>query len=306
MSKSNIKNVAETSSTSSQKVWTIQKALNWGFDFLSRTFLETPEMDAKTLLAELLKVSPAQLFLKLQEPLSHERLRTYQGRVKRRSQFEPVAYIVGKKNFMGIDFKVDRRVLIPRPETELLVESAAQTIQKTGFKMPNILEVGTGSGCVAASLAKQFPMSTVTTIDISKDALDVARKNAVQAGVDDQIQFIQNDLFDGFSHEFGDHFDIIISNPPYVPTAEWGSLNPDLFYEPRQALVGGSDGLFFIDRIIHQGFPFIKKNGFLFLEMGIGQSDRVRKIMTDQGFTDISVRKDYSGIDRIISGIKKG
>ncbi len=289
----------------SVKTWTLQKALNWGFEFLSRTYLESPEVDAKVLLSELLGFSPSQLFLKLQDPINHETLRAYQGMIKRRSQFEPVAYIVGKKNFMGFDFLVDRRVLIPRPETELMVEAAIQYMEKAKLQNARILDMGTGSGCIAVSIARHSSSSQITAVDQSKDALEVATRNAMTAGVRDQIQFVQNDLFDGFSQEYLNHFDIIISNPPYISTSDWGDLSPDIFYEPRQALVGGIDGLYFINRIIKQGFSFLKARGVLFLEMGIHQASSVKEMMGKQSYIHIVTKKDYSNIERFIYGVKK-
>jgi len=288
------------------KTWTIQKTMNWGYDFLSRTFLESPDIDAKVILSELLGISPGQLFLKYPETISHDTLRTYQGMVKRRSQFEPVAYIVGKKNFLGFDFNVDKRVLIPRPETELLVETCNELIQKYELLAPKILEIGTGSGCIAISLAKFNPNSSILATDISKDALDVASQNAVLAKVNEQISFVQNDLFNGFSRDYKGYFDIIISNPPYVPTSDWGSLSPDVLYEPRQALVGGPDGLFFINRIIRQGVPFLQPKGIILLELGIGQGGKAKQLMESQSYFKVDIRKDYSGIERIIHGMKNG
>ena len=216
-----------------------------------------------------------------------------------RSQGFPLQYILGEVEFFGLVFKVDKRVFIPRPETEILVETAINKA-KNKKKELKVLELGTGSGCIAISLAKFLPSAQVTAADISSDALDVARENARLNKVDGKIEFILSDLFAGTSLSLC--YDILIFNPPYICSQDIGHLQRELGFEPRIALDGGSDGLDFYRRIIREAPRFLKKDGLLLLEIGFGQRDGIARLVRRQAqlLKLQEVIKDYSGIERII------
>lgn len=214
---------------------------------------------------------------------------------------EPVQYILGECEFMGLNFKVDGRVLVPRPETELLVENVLAAAQQKGAKPIRILDLGTGSGNIAISLAKLLPNSSLVAIDVSTAVLEVAYENALAHDVADRVQFINPDMRD-FLVNFTGAFDIIVSNPPYIPTGQLASLPENVKREPVLALDGGSDGLDFYRVIIDQSEKFLRWPGWLFLEIGDGQKPDIEKLFEQKGiFSEINFIKDYSGTDRIVS-----
>jgi len=224
--------------------------------------------------------------------------------IERRAADCPVQYITNKCEFYSLDFYVDENVLIPRPETELLVDLAAG---RAGNGSPYILEIGTGSGCVAVSLSKRCSNARIMATDISRPALDVAKKNARLHGVDTRIKFIEHDIFDVAHSSFaGARYDMIISNPPYIPAGDVGGLPCSVrLYEPLPALDGGRDGLSFYRRIARFGRDAIIPGGALFLEIGCDQADSVKKILADENYIDIKIHRDLSGRDRAI-GCTKG
>jgi len=222
--------------------------------------------------------------------------------LKRRSKGEPLQYITGFTEFMGFYFKVDKRVLIPRPETEILVEETHNLIKdKFVGKQLNILDLGTGSGNIAISLAKLTRNTRIFASDISEDALEVAGENAKINEVQDRISFIHSDIFEtGFSDK-KNFFDFLICNPPYLTLDDLNNSPLELNYEPRAALDAGKDGLIFYRRIISQSAPYLKKNGFLVLEMGYNQLEKIRDLLKDsKEFSLERVIKDYNGFDRAI------
>ncbi len=211
-----------------------------------------------------------------------------------RSQGIPLQYVLGETGFFGLRFKVDKRVLIPRPETELLVEAV---IRRTKICEPRILDIGSGSGCIAVSLAKSLPKARVTAVDISCQALELARENALINGVSERIDFIQSDLFPSGESEF----DIIVSNPPYICSQEIDKLSAEVRNEPRLALDGGNDGLDFYREIIPRAGGLLNNGGFLFLEIGWNQRKAIEGIIDKQNALRLEeVIKDYSGIERIM------
>jgi len=218
----------------------------------------------------------------------------------------PLQYLLGSCEFMGLEFKVDARVLIPRPETEILVEAAINILKKgegRKWMTPRILDLGTGSGNIAVSLAKFINESQVTAVDISNPALDLARENARLHGVHEKIKFIQSDLFVSLKNSLPNPvgFDMIISNPPYIPSAVVGRLPIDVQKEPVLALDGGVDGLDFYRRIIGESSAFLKHVGFLLLEMGDGQAEAVEQItLKTEKFCGQQCLKDYMGTKRIM------
>ncbi|MFH0826452.1 MAG: peptide chain release factor N(5)-glutamine methyltransferase [Candidatus Omnitrophota bacterium] len=221
--------------------------------------------------------------------------------LKRRIHGEPLPYILKKTEFMGLEFKVNRCVLIPRPETEILVETALKyvtTSPRHHVTRVNILDVGTGSGCIAISLAKFLPDTDITATDISERAIEIARQNALIHNV--EINFLCSDLFDNYELRTM-NYELIISNPPYVRTQDLNSLQPEISYEPRIALDGGQDGMDFYRRIIKEAPNHLEKEGFLLLEIGYAQLEPIRMLFKKSGSLKImDVVKDYNNIDRII------
>ena len=232
----------------------------------------------------------------------HEDMKT------RRAQGEPLQYILGECDFMGIKLAVDQNVLIPRPETEILVDLTLQKLalmQEQTNRPLRILDLGTGSGSIAIALAKNMARCMVTATDISPDALTLARNNARVNGVADRIDFILADTFNLNTPRgsvFRSAFDLIISNPPYIPTTQLFYLPADVQREPRLALDGGGDGLRFYRHIIAHGYKFLNKGGFLFMEIGDGQKDSLDEIFKKYPeYHDIIFHKDYTGVYRVVA-----
>lgn len=216
---------------------------------------------------------------------------------KRIDNNEPLAYISGTQPFYGFNFFVDNNVLIPRPETELLVEICLDTLMPGHNESLSILDIGTGSGAIAVCLAKYLENATITAVDISKGSLSVAKKNADHHKVSHRIIHAQSNLFRSIRSQA---FDAIISNPPYIPTSDIEGLEPNVRdHEPRLALDGGQDGLDIIRKIISGSKNYLKPNGYLFLEFGFGQSGHVKILLEESGYKNIQIIKDYAGIDRI-------
>jgi release factor glutamine methyltransferase len=256
--------------------------------------------EAELLFSEILNCDRMSLYLNKEYILDKDKSVLISSALKRRISAEPIQYILGKTEFMGLEFRVNPDVLIPRPETEILVETAIKYVRRLpGCQASslNILEVGTGSGCIAISLAKFILNAEVTAVDISAEALMVAAENARLNRV--KINFIQSDLFNSCGLQ-PRTCDLIVSNPPYVRTEEIKHLQPEIGYEPAIALDGGEDGLDFYGRIISGSAPYLKKGGFLIMEIGIGQKGALENIFQRyEGFKIAEFIKDYNGIYRI-------
>ena len=257
--------------------------------------------EAELVLTHLLNCDRLSLYLNKDTDLGEDKSLLISSILKRRIKGEPVQYILGATEFMGLEFKVDRRVLIPRPETEILVEAAIEMIKAGGIRSPDILDLGTGSGCIAISLANHIPDSKITAIDISLEALEVAARNAYLNQA--QIEFIQSDLFAALGSQ---RFDLIISNPPYVSTQELNTLAKEISFEPILALEAGFDGFDFYRRIISQAAGWLKEGGLLAFEVGQNQASRVRDMLRAQEkFDDVSTIKDYNNIQRVLIAKKR-
>lgn len=258
--------------------------------------------EAELLFTEILKCDRVSLYQKSDTVLDKDKAAFAASVLKRRAQGEPLQYILGKSDFFGLEFKVTPDVLIPRPETELLVERACQAVRASRRKV-RILELGTGSGCIAVSLAKSLGDVNVTATDISEKALEIARENASLNKVSEKINFLRSDLF----YFCNRAYDVIVSNPPYIPSAEIQKLQPEVQYEPRVALDGGSDGLEFYRRIIGESAHYLEDDGLLILEAGFDQASQIRNIFASFGDLKIlDVVKDYNKIDRVIVAKRKG
>lgn len=263
---------------------------------------DTPRLDVELLLQKCLgDVDRIYIHMNLDKKLSDKQKEHFLSMIKDRLNGRPIAYIVGHREFMGLDFYVKEGVLIPRPDTETLVE---EIIEICKDKYVNILDIGTGSGAITVSLAKYLPKSKLTSFDISDIPLEVGKINAINNGVDNKIEFIKSDLFSAIK-EKDIKFDVIVSNPPYIRKADMNTLHTQVKdYEPYNALEGGIDGLDFYKNITEQSHLYINKGGVLAYEVGHDQAQDVAMIMQKNGYTNIYTKKDIQGIDRVVIGFK--
>ncbi|WP_025322703.1 peptide chain release factor N(5)-glutamine methyltransferase [Deferrisoma camini] len=262
-------------------------------EYLAGRGVANPRLDAEVLLAHVLGVPRIRLYTEFDKPLEEAEVAAYREAVRRRARREPVAYITGEREFWSLRFRVAPGVLVPRPETELLVEAALEGTADTG----RVLDLGTGSGCVVVAFLRERPGWTGVGVDASAEALEVARENAGSLGVADRLELRQGDLFGPVG---GERFDRIVSNPPYVPTAELETLEPEVNrFEPRGALDGGPDGLAVIRRIAAAAAGFLAPGGRLVLEFGRGQERAVAAILEEAGFSQVEIRDDLAGIPRV-------
>lgn len=281
--------------------WTIGTIIAQTVPYLAKKGIPNPRLEADLLLTAVLDLPRVKLYSDWDRPLEPAEVQAYREIILRRVQGFPLAYLSGKKAFLSWDFEVNPAVLIPRPETELLVEAVVDRFQ--AFEEPAGVDVGTGSGAIAIALAKLIPGSTWTALDISRDALEVAERNASRLGVADRVCFRHSDLLDVILAE-GMTVDVIVSNPPYIPQEEINTLQPEVRKEPLLALDGGADGLEVYRRLIPQAALCLKSGGILALEHGFGQQAAVGRICEEYGF-DWEGRADLSGIDRIVIASKK-
>lgn len=259
----------------------------------------TPRLDVETLLQKVLGVDRLYILLNLERVLSEDEEQLFNKFINERLNNRPIAYIVGNREFMGLDFFVKEGVLIPRPDTEVLVEEVIKLAKKKDAK--NILDIGTGSGAITVSLAKYLENVKVTSVDISDIALEIGKRNAISNEVNDRINFVKSDLFTNIDKET--KFDIIVSNPPYIKREVIDTLDKQVKdYEPYNALEGGVDGLDFYRAITKQAKNYLKKGGILAYEVGHDQSEDVSKLMEMDGYTNIYTLKDLQQIDRVVIG----
>ena len=282
--------------------WTIIKILQCTTSYFRSNLIDSPRSTAEILLAHTLGLKRIDLYLRYDQPLVRSELDCFRALIKRRTNREPVAYIVGLKEFWNIELAVTKEVLIPRPETECLVEEALSALSKESSYSPKrVLEVGTGSGAIILAMASEKPEHNYFASDISVKAAFVALKNAKKQGLDNKICFFCGNWF--FPLKEKDRlFDMVLSNPPYIRKGDINSLQPEISrFEPLAALDGGEDGLCQIRNIINSGHKFLNSKGHLILEIGHDQKEAVYKIVEEAGtYQDIYFRKDYSGFDRII------
>jgi len=260
--------------------------------------IETPLLDAEILLSNTIGCSRAELLCRIDNELQDDIAGRFHEAIMRRVRREPLAYITGVREFYGLTYCVTPATLIPRPETEFLVETAVTALE--GLLSPDVVDVGVGSGCIGISIAKCLPNVQVYGSDLSRDALEVARKNAEVLEVGDRVRFVQGDLLSPFK---GMKFDLIVSNPPYIPSSDLATLQPEVSkYEPCTALDGGEDGLDAYRRLADSAPGYLREGGSLVVEIGAGQSASVQAIFRLSGFSNVAVKKDYAGIDRVIAG----
>ena len=271
----------------------ILDVINKTVPYFEKAGVESPRLSIELLLAHVLKKKRLQLYLEFEREVDEALLEILRGLVKRRVAGEPLQYVTGEAEFCGLKLAVDRRVLIPRPETEILVEMVAARQPAT------VVDVGTGSGCVALALAHRLPNAAVTATDISPEALAVAQANAARYPCKNFTRFLQGDLLSALPDSFT--ADAIVSNPPYIASGELAQLPREVKdFEPVQALVAGADGLDVIRRLVPAAKRFLSPIGFVALEIGAGQCPAVTELFIGAGYTVVQVEKDLQGIERVI------
>jgi len=284
---------------------TINEALAEGTAALAASGITSPRLDASLLLAEILNTSRSSLIAADSQPLAEASLSAFRGLIRRRLDGECTAYIVGRKEFYGLDFQVSPAVLVPRPDTETLVEAALEALKESPLAITNqplrVVDLCTGSGAVAIALKHTMPELDVWATDISTEALATAQANAARLLPPNSIHFLQGDLFEKKLPNGGNHlFSLIVSNPPYIPSAEIDGLAPEVRKEPLLALDGGGDGLDIIRRIVSGAPQFLCPGGILLLEADPRQMERIAALLQQAGFVDINIRRDLSGKERVI------
>jgi len=282
--------------------WTIIKLLQWTTTYFKENGIEGPRLDAELLLASALGLARIDLYLRHDQPLNEGELSRFRALVKRRAAREPVAYITGVKEFWGLEMMVGPEVLIPRPETECVVEGILEFIKsRNGPEEWRFLDLGTGSGAIALALARSCPTAWVTALDRSCRALAIADRNRRRHNLQDRVHLLAGDWLAPIC---GPHarFDVIVSNPPYIPSGQIDGLQPEIvIYEPRAALDGGPDGLACVALIIDAAPALLSKGGALFLEIGHDQYPAVRQMAATSGaYRDVACTSDYSGKDRVV------
>ncbi len=286
------------------RVWTIRSLMKFAIDHLQRRGIDEARLNAELLLSHALQCQRIELYTNFDKPLSAEELKAFRSLYERRLNREPVQYIVGGASFMGMQFKVDSRVLIPRPETETLVEQAMLVCQKASPGQPlSIMEVGTGSGNIAISLAKFVKGAKLWTIDVSEEALALARENAEYHGVSDKIVFERMDAFEPVDQLLLRRFDLLVSNPPYVSAGEWEDLQQEVRrFEPRVAVSDWKDGLEFYRRLVELAPYLLRDQGTMIVEVGYGQAETVARMLSDARYEEVEIIPDLQHIPRVVKG----
>ena len=284
----------------------IKQELINAIKILKENNIEEPSLKARMILANILKQSKEYLLIHEEEELSLNDIKRYEEEIKKLASNVPIQYIINKQEFMGLNFYVDENVLIPQPDTEILVEEVINICRNIAYSEPEktikILDLCTGSGAIGISIAKNIEKCEITLSDISYDALEIAQKNSAEVTVfgdtqNNKIKIIQSDLFEKIEEKF----DIIVSNPPYIETKTIQTLDKEVQMEPRIALDGGEDGLDLYRRIIKEAYKYLYNNGILALEIGYNQKDRVINLLKESNmYKEIYSKKDLSNIDRII------
>ncbi len=281
-----------------EKIWTIGSILRWTEQYFGEKGVETPRLDAEVLLSHVLGRERIHLYVHFDEPLEKAELARFREAVAERARHKPVAYITGRREFMGLDFSVSPAVLIPRPDTEILVEAAAERLPMVTAQAPlRFADIGTGSGAIALSVLSLCGGSSADAVDISPEALSVAQRNAAALGLDGRVTFHRGDLLAPLADEA---YAAILSNPPYIPAAEIDGLAPDVRgYEPLLALRGGASGLEFYARLLEEAPRCLQAGGFLAVEAGIGQAQRIRA-MAGTAWGKAEILPDLAGIERVV------
>jgi release factor glutamine methyltransferase len=284
----------------SEARWTVRRVLGWTTQHFDKRGVDAPRLASEVLLAHVLGTDRVRLYTDLDRPLEQSELAAYRALIERRVQGEPVQYLTGKRDFYGRTFQVDARVLIPRPETELLVEAVLRALPPGGA--PRLLDVATGSGCIAVTLAAERPEATVVATDIDPACCTLAQSNAEAAGVGARVAVRQGDLFSAVAQE--PPFDAVVSNPPYVRSGELAGLQAEVRREPRLALDGGPEGLTVLARVVEGAFVHLLPGGLLALEIGETQGAAVRDLLQAHGYERVRIEPDLERRDRMAFGTR--
>jgi release factor glutamine methyltransferase len=283
--------------------WTIQKLLNWVSNYLSEKGVDSPRFSAELLLSHVLAMKRIELYTRFDRPVSKDKLDRLHNLVKRAGQHEPIAYLTGKTEFYSLELNITPACMIPRPETELLVQKAIEFLRmRTGTQL--VCDLCTGCGCIAVAIAKNVPDAQIFATDISDAALDVAAENLEKYQLQEQITLLRGDLFDAFVPQLDvSRFDLIVCNPPYVKSAEFEALEKNIKdYEPRSALLAGNSGLDIYRRIVEKVDQFLKLDAALMLEIGYTQGQAVKELLERTCvFTKIKIEKDNHDKDRVVT-----
>lgn len=280
-----------------EKLWTVGRILKWTEQYFGTKGVESPRLDAEVLLSHVLNKERIYLYVHFDEPLEAGELASYRELVRQRAGRVPVAYLVGEREFMGISLRVNPSVLIPRPETEILVQAALDRLQER--KEPFVADIGTGSGAICLALLHYLVNGRGVGVDLSEDALEVARENAEHLGLSERTQFLPGDLLEPLKEG---KFAAILSNPPYIPDGDISKLAPEVRdKEPRMALAGGEDGMKFYRRLCKEAPSLLEPKGFLAMEVGIRQGKAVEKMAKEHPLVErTELLKDLAGIDRVV------
>jgi len=277
----------------------IENTLNEGINILQKNKIPNPQLDSEILLSNLIKRDKKHIILNPKELLNSEQLNKFKCLIERRKKGEPIAYLINKKEFWKDEFFVNEDVLIPRPDTELIIEQVLKIYSKDAKLQ--VLDIGTGSGCILLSILRERPNFYGTGIDISKKSINVSKFNAKQLNLTNRVKFFDSSV-DNF--KIG-KYDLIVSNPPYIESLNLKYLEKDVVnFEPKLALSGGLDGFLQIRKVINKASTLIKKNGKFILEIGFNQKNKVKKILNDEGFYVNKAIKDYGNNDRCIISTK--
>ena len=280
--------------------WTILRTLEWIQGYFADKGLETPRLDAEVIMAHVLSTQRVMLYARFDQPLHPPELAAIKGLVARRARREPVAYLVGKKEFWSLDLAVDSGCLIPRPDSETVVEIALG-LNRQG-PTQTVVDVGTGSGCLALALAKELPDATVYALENADGARKIACKNAEQTGLIERVSVLSSDLLSGLPCDTKP-IDLLVANLPYIPTGDLDSLMPDVrYFEPQVALDGGPDGLDLYRRLLNELDGRLALEAGVVFEAGSDQLAALGTLMTEHGLKDIEVHRDGTGRDRVVVG----
>ena len=282
------------------RVWTLLSLIEWSTEYLRSKQFDDPRLNVELLLCRVLHCTRIDLYLRFGAILEEKELAEFKLLFRRRLLHEPLQYIIGDTEFMGFRLDVDRRVLIPRPETEVLVERTLEVLSARQKEI-SVLDIGCGSGNIAISLARMNQHCIVDAMDISHDALAVASANIVNHQLSGRIFTFQGDILQYDGDYLHKPYDAIVSNPPYISVNEFEKLQPEIsLHEPRIATTDGADGLTFYKAIATHGSQLLKSDGIILVEIACDQGEEVPKIFRQFGFTDIQTFKDYSGMDRVV------
>ena len=290
----------------SNETWTIQKLLNWVTEYLTAKGIESPRLSSELLLCHVLELKRIDLYTQFNKQVPQQQLNQLHDLVKRAGSYEPVAYLTGKTEFYSLELDITAVCMIPRPETELLVQRAIEFL-RTRSGVQYVCDLCTGSGCIAVAIAKNFPDARITATDISAAALAVAARNVEKYRLKEQVRLLCGDLFESVIKQLDvSQFDLIVCNPPYVSTSEYEKLDKNIKdYEPQSALLAGEDGMDIYRRIVKEVDKFLKPGAALMLEIGYAQGSAVQDLLEQtSAFIDIKIEKDFHDNDRIVNAIK--